>query len=101
MTEYQMHGLILTDNQLQKIIRAAQKHDSVTIRLTNANLHGSHRLPLTQMQINRINKTKTGMNLKLSYSQIKHIGGMALRLQEEHKKKTGGFLPLLSLIPLV
>jgi len=101
MTEYKMHGLTLSDGQLHKIMSGAEKHAPVTIRLTNSNLHGNHKLPLTQTQINRINKTKTGMNLKLSYSQIKHIGGMASHFQEEHMKKTGGFLPLLSLIPLV
>ena len=101
MTEYHMHGLTLTDGQLHKILSAAKRRSSITIRLTNANLNGNHKLPLTQMQINRINKTKTGMHLKLSYSQIKHIEGIVSRLQEEHKKKTGGLLPLLSLIPLI
>jgi hypothetical protein len=101
MTEYRMHGLTLTDGQMHKIIKAAKKHDSVTIRLTKDNLWGDHKLPLTETQINRINKTKTGVNLKLSHTQIKHIGAIVSQLQEEHKKKTGGFLPLLSLIPLI
>ena len=76
-----MYGLTLSGGQLQKIVSAVEKHASVTIRLTNANFHGNHKLPLTQTQINRLNKTKTGMNLKLSYSQIKHIEGMASHLQ--------------------
>jgi hypothetical protein len=101
MTEYHMHGLSLTENQVNKIINAAQKRTSVAIRLTNANLHGNVTLPLTQTQINRINKAKAGMILNLSFSQIKHIDTMVSKLQNEHKRKIGGFLPLLSLIPLI
>ena len=92
-----MRGVSLTDGQISKIINAARKGASIRIRLTKDGLHGNHKLPLTQRQINRIEKATTGMDLTLSYSQIKHIDGMVQNLQKKH----GGFLPLLTLIPLI
>ena len=94
-----MTGLCLTDGQIKKIINAANKRTSVTIRLSKKNLDGSHKFPLTQSQINRIDKARnasTGLNLKLAYAQIKHVKKMILQL-----KKTGGVLPLLTLIPII
>ena len=73
MVEYFLHGLSLTGGQIKKIIKAAIEHESVTIRLSRNNLIGNHKLPLTRTQINRINRAQTGVNLTLSYSQIKHI----------------------------
>jgi len=96
MTEYYEHGLFLNDNQITKIVRAANNHSSTTIRLSKNNLHGNHKLPLTKTQINRINKTKTGLNLTLSYAQIKHIKNLVSDLQ-----KKGGIIPLLTLIPII
>ena len=51
------------------------------------------------MQIKRINKarnTNHGLNLTLSYAQIKHIKKWISELQ-----KRGGFIPLLTLIPII
>ena len=89
MTEYHMHGVTLSKNQAHKIILASKKNQSVKIRLSKNNLHGDHKLPLTKTQINRINKTKTGIDLELSVSALKHL------------QKTGGILPLLTLLPLI
>jgi hypothetical protein len=94
MTEY--YGLSLTSGQIRKIIDAANKQSSVTIRLSKDNLKGSHKLPLTKRQINRIEKSKTGLNLTLSYAQIKHVNKMISDLQ-----KRGGVIPLLTLIPII
>ena len=91
---YGMYGLSLSDAQTQKIRKAADKNASVTIRLSKNNLSGSHELPLTQTQINKIRKTKTGLDLTLSCAQMK-------QLKKEHHKKTGGFIPLLTLIPII
>jgi len=52
MTEYYMYGLSLSDGQIKKIISAANKHQSVTIRLSQDNLTGEHKLLLTKTQIN-------------------------------------------------
>jgi hypothetical protein len=89
-----MYGLSLSDAQIQKITRASNKNSAVTIRLSRNNLSGDHKLPLTQTQINKISSAKTGFDLTLSRGQIKH-------LKKEHKKKTGGLIPLLSLIPII
>jgi hypothetical protein len=94
MTEY--YGLSLTSGQIRKIIHAANKQSSVTIRLSKDNLSGNHKLPLTKRQINRIEKSKTGLNLTLSYAQIKHVNKMISDLQ-----KRGGIIPLLTLIPII
>jgi hypothetical protein len=96
MTEYSLHGLSLTDGQIKKLISSAKRQSSVTIRLSKDNLSGSHKLPLTKSQINRINASKTGLNLTLSYAQIKHINEIVSNLE-----KTGGVIPLLALIPII
>jgi hypothetical protein len=98
MTSYFMHGLTLNNSQIKKIIRAATKHSPVTIRLSKNNFNGSHNLPLTKTQINRINKAKNGLHLKLSYAQIKHVKKFVSDLQKEYK---GGIIPLLTLIPII
>jgi hypothetical protein len=96
MTEYSLHGLSLTDGQIKKLISSAKRQSSVTIRLSKDNLSGSHKLPLTKSQINRINASKTGLNLTLSYAQIKHVNKMLSEL-----RKQGGMIPLLALIPII
>jgi hypothetical protein len=89
MTEYHMYGLTLTKGQIQKIATAAKKHHAVKVRLPKNNLRGEHKLPLTQRQINKIKKSKTGIDLELSASQLQHL------------EKSGGFLPLLALLPAI
>ena len=89
-SRYISHGLNLTDNQLEKIIRASQNEQGVVVRITKDNPIGNlHKIPLTQTQINRITKAKNGLNLFLSSSQLKYL------------KKSGGLLPLLALLPLI
>jgi hypothetical protein len=93
MTEYYSHGLSLTDGQLKKLITSAKRQSSVSIRLSKDHLSGSHKLPLTKSQINRIKNSKTGLNLTLSYAQIKNIN--------KELQKQGGVIPLLALIPII
>ena len=87
-SKYISYGVNLSESQLNKIRKAVERNCSTCIKLTRSNLHGDHKLPLTQIQINRIKKAKAGVELKLSVAQLKAI-------------KTGGFLPLLALIPLI
>ncbi len=86
---YENFGVNLSTAQAKKIINASKKHAGVRIRLSKNNLVGNHKLPLTKTQINRLTKSKTGVDLNLSAAQLKYC------------EKTGGFLPLLSLIPLI
>ena len=61
-SRYISHGLNLTDNQLEKIIRASQNKQGVVVRITKDNLNGNlHKIPLTKTQINRITKAKNGL----------------------------------------
>ena len=81
---YIMYGLTLTKGQIQKL-QSAHNHDKgITIRISKNNLSGNMKLPLTQSQINKINKATTGLELCLSKAQLKHM------------EKHGGFLPLLA-----
>ena len=89
MTEYQNYGVNLSKGQAKKIVDANKKGGNAIIRLSKANLHGDFKLPLTQTQINKIKKAKNGVQLNLSEPQLKHM------------EKTGGFLPLLTLIPII
>jgi hypothetical protein len=89
MTDYQRYGVNLSAGQAKKIISAHKNGTGCIIRLSNSDLHGSFKLPLTQMQINKIKIAHGGVEIKLSETQLKHM------------KKTGGFIPLLTLIPLI
>src|SRR5271157_3317947 len=89
MTKYHMYGLNLTKGQIEKIVLAAKQHREVKIRLSKNNLQGDHKLPLMQRQVNKIKKSKTGIDLELSVSQLRHL------------EKSGGFLPLLALLPAI
>ena len=89
MTEYHQFGVNLGALQAKKIVSVRKKNEGVTIRLSKNDLHGNYMLPLTQTQINKIQKAKAGIQLHLSTAQLKHM------------EKTGGFLPLLALIPLI
>src|SRR5271157_4490380 len=89
MTEYHIYGVNLSKGQIEKIALAAKQHREVKIRLSKNNLHGDHKLPLTQRQVNKIMKSKTGIDLELSASQLRYL------------EKTGGFIPLLALLPAI
>ena len=89
-TNYVYYGLNLTNNQLDKIKKASENHEGVVLRISKDNRSGDvHKLPLTNRQINKINKAKNGMILSLSSKQIKYL------------EKSGGLLPLLGLLPLI
>ena len=89
-SKYLLHGLNLTDGQLEKIIRASQNDESAVVRISKDNLNGNmHKIPLTKTQVKRITRAKNGFNLSLSSAQLKFL------------KKSGGLLPLLALLPLI
>src|SRR5260221_10572214 len=87
MTSFEMHGVNLSRFQIEKLRDARNKNQAVKIRLNKNSLHGEHRLPLTQRQINKIMSAKAGIDLELSSTQLQYL------------EKTGGFFPLLALIP--
>ena len=89
MTEYIQHGVNLSSGQAHKIYTALKNNEGVTIKLSKSDLNGKYKLALTKSQMNRISKGNAGLQLKLSAAQLKHM------------KHTGGFLPLLTLIPLI
>src|SRR6266536_1715013 len=89
MKEYKKYGVNLSIELIKKIKSAYDKGTNVTIRVSKENLHGDHKLPLTKTQINKIKKAKNGIQLNLSETQLKHM------------ENNGGFLPLLTLIPII
>ena len=84
-TKYKSYGVNLSESQLKKIKNAVSNGCPTSIRLTKKNLHGEHKLPLTQTQVNKLENAKSSVNVNLSTAQLKAI-------------KTGGFLPLIPLI---
>ena len=89
-SKYVLHGLNLTDGQLEKIIKASQNQESAVVRISKDNLNGNiHKIPLTKTQVKRITRAKNGFNLSLFSAQLKFL------------KKSGGLLPLLALSPLI
>jgi hypothetical protein len=79
----------LTKGQAEKLWNAHKKGIGTSIELSKNDLKGNYKLPLTKTQINRIKNAQTGVRLQMSEAQLKHM------------EKTGGFLPLAALIPLI
>jgi len=89
MVMYYKHGFNLSEGQKSKISAAYKNKSSISLRLSKKNLHGNDMLALTQTQLNKIKTADNGLQIKLSVAQLKHM------------VKTGGFLPLAALIPLI
>ena len=104
MTNYTNFGVTLSQYQMRKIKSAYKKGISIIIRISKnnlsgkillakriakKNLSGNMNIPLTDPQINKIKKAKSGVQLHISKSQLSHL------------EKHGGFLPLLALLPAV
>ena len=89
-SRYIYYGLNLTDNQLEKIIKASKNHERIKLHISKDNRNGDvHKIPLTNTQINKIRKAKNGLILSLSSTQLKYL------------EKSGGLLPLLALLLLI
>jgi hypothetical protein len=82
MTEYHNYGVNLSKGQAKKLWNARKKETATTIELSKNDLVGNYKLPLSKIQLNKIKIAKTGVRLKLSEAQLKHM------------ETTGGFLPL-------
>lgn len=81
MVKYISYKVYLSDDQKKKIQNAVKNKIEVTLRL-QSNQPPNNELKLTQTQINHIKNNKN--QITLSKSQL---------------KQTGGFLPLLALVP--
>ena len=106
---YTQYGVTLSQEQIEKLAKAAHNKSSTKIRLKNVSLTGNNYLPLTKRQIAKIEKLKLaekGIDLNLSTKQILHIvkiGREAHNLKRggflsQHGKKIGGFLPFIPVI---
>ena len=83
----------LTKSQLEKIAHAIKNETGCTIRI-EMNSNGHHHLLLTERHHNKL--MKGGLHdIELSKTHIKHLKKMHPDL------KSGGFLPLAALIPLI
>src|SRR6476469_3239263 len=89
MVAYYKHGFNLSDGQKSKIAAAYKNRIGISIKISKKDLQGNDMLALTQTQLNKIKNADKGLQIKLSLAQLKHM------------IKTGGFLPLLTLIPLI
>lgn len=88
---YVNHKFNLTNNQINKIGRSLHNGISISMKIKKDQYHGKHPLPLTLTELNKIKDGEPEIILHLSQKKLNHI-------KNNHD---GGFLPLLSLIPLV
>src|SRR5437868_7939799 len=94
MFVYYKHGVNLSERQKSKIATAYKNGVNISIRVSKKDSQVNDILAVTKTQLNKINKVSAcaasnGVQLNLSVSQLKYM------------VKTGGFLPLLTLIPLI
>ena len=74
MTTYYSHGVSLSSGQRQKLAKAYANNSAITIRLAKNELNSSDDLMHIKTQINKIKKAmknKTGVDIKISKSQIR------------------------------
>ena len=73
---YVKYGVKLSAGQKEKLAKALLNKSATTIRLTKSDLTGHDELMLTRTQLKRIQKAmknKTGVDLKISKTQIRHL----------------------------
>ena len=73
---YIKYGVHLSDGQKNRLAKALSNRSAITIRLTRNDLAGSDDLMLTKTQLKRVQKAmknNTGVDLKISKTQIQHI----------------------------
>jgi len=91
MSSYQEYGIHLSISQFKKILTAGKNKTSVTIRIMKKNLQGDHKLLLTKTQINRLNKSTSGLDLTLSKLQVNRILKVLNIYKKDMKRKQVGF----------
>ena len=92
MSRYTNVKVNISQGQVDKIRRAAQTGEPVSIRLAHSDLSGEHVLALTTTQVNKIKKAQKsgkGVTIKMSKTQIMHNA----------TKVEGGFIQ--ALLPLL
>src|SRR5271156_1684690 len=89
--DYLTHKFNLTTNQITKLGRAIKDERSITMKIKKDQYHGEHPLPLTLTELNKIKDGAPEIKLTLSVKKLNYI-------KNNHD---GGFLPLLTLIPLI
>src|SRR6266853_1360487 len=91
MTDYSIHKFNLTESQLSKLKSALENNKEITIKINKDKYHGTHPLPITKTEKEKIDDNFESVSITLSKKKLQYI--------KDHKE--GGFLPLLSLIPLI
>ena len=84
-TEYKPFKVSLSDSQRESIVSGIKSKQAVVLRLSKDSLGGDIALPLTQRQINHIEKAKKlnrGAQLTISKTQLRKV-------------RSGGFIPAL------
>ena len=94
MTTYYPHKISLSDGQKVSLARAFGPGEAVTLRFKNEALsRGSDTLHLTARQIKKIQraiKNKTGVDIDMSKTQIRHVRKLATEGAGMQVSKRGG-----------
>src|SRR6266853_5879383 len=88
---YQVHKFMLTNNQLKKVKKALDDDKKCILTIPDNHFTGEHRLPLTDAELKHVHDGDGYATIYLSKKKLQHI----------RDNKEGGFLPLLSLIPMI
>ena len=97
---YAIHKFNLTQSQINHLEKALVNNKPTTLTITVKNLNGSHPLPVTEAEMKHISnclgdRTSVAV-IKISLSKKK-----LQFIKDNASGHEGGFLPLLSLIPLI
>src|SRR6266853_1310233 len=88
---YQVHQFMLTNNQLKKVKKALDDDKKCILTIPDNHFNGEHPLPLTDAELKHVHDWDGYATISLSKKKLQHI----------RDNKEGGFLPLLTLLPLI
>src|SRR3981189_2793831 len=88
---YQLHKFMLTPKQLKVIKRALSEDSPASITIKQEHFQGSDPLPVTEMEMKHVKDGDGYVTVTLNKKKLKHI----------RDNKEGGFLPLLTLLPMI
>src|SRR5271163_4391808 len=88
---YIPHKFNLSNKQIKNIGSAMKEGRGISIKIKKEHYHGNHPLPLTVTELNKIKEGSPDVNIHLSTKKLEHM-------KNDHE---GGFLPLLSLLPMI
>ena len=88
---YQLHKFMLTPKQLKLIKKSLEEDIPSSLTIKQEHFNGEHPLPITDSELKHVKDGDGYVTVSLNKKKLQHI----------RDNKSGGFLPLLTLLPAI